>query len=158
MPTTPLFHCGLKTMVAFSCARHFPWETMSRASWVISRSIFLRSLLLSLICSPMRKAVWSSEAVSSSTARRPLSIRPAALMRGPILNTMSSMPTWPGSSLERLIMASRPLRGSSLSRRRPKWASTRFSPTMVTRSDEMLTTSRSSSGSSDSNGMSYRWE
>ena len=100
----------------------------------------------------MRIAVMASVALRSSTARRPDSMRPAALMRGPILKTMSSMEMWPGSRLERVIMAARPLQGFSFSCFRPKCARMRFSPTIVTRSEEMLTTSRSSSGIRDSNG------
>ena len=76
-------------------------------------------LLFSLIFSPMAIASSMSVAVSSSTARRPVSMRPAALMRGPILKTMSSMEMCPSSSLERVIMASRPERGASLSCLRP---------------------------------------
>ena len=140
-------------MTAFSDERQDPFWTMSSASFVISRSMLLRSLLLSLIFVPMVMAVAASSAVSSSTARRPDSIRPAALILGPILNTISSMEMCPGSRLARLIIACRPMRGCSFSRFRPKCASTLFSPTTVTRSDAMLTTSRSSNGRSVSKSM-----
>ena len=139
--------------MALSLIRQSPFSTISRACCVISLSMLLRSLLFSFIFSPICIASWVSVAVSSSTARRPVSILPAALMRGPILKTMSSIVRWPGSSIDSFIIARRPLRGFSFSCLRPKCASTLFSPTIDTRSAEMLTTSRSSSGMRDSKGM-----
>ena len=82
-------------------------------------------------------------------------MRPAALMRGPILKTMSSMVMLCLSRPQILMIDSRPFDGSRLRSLRPKCARMRFSSTSGTMSEAMLTTSRSSSGAIDEKGIPF---
>ena len=140
-------------MVALLKERHLPSETISIASLVFCLSMSFLWVLKRLISSAASFAVLASVAVSRSTADFPDSILPAALMRGPILNTMSSMVRCPGSNPERLIIALSPWQGFSFRRLSPKCARILFSPLTDTRSEAMLTASRSSSESSSSAAM-----
>ena len=108
----------------------------------------------------------SLPSISSSTAACPpegeafssfssIRMRPAALIRGPILKTMSSMVMLCLSRPQILMIDSNPFDGSRLRSFNPKWARIRFSPTRGTISEAMLTTSRSNSGLICSNGIRF---
>ena len=126
---------------------------MPLASSVICLSMSLRCSLYSLMCFAMRMAVAKSLSTSRSTLNLPFSILPEALMRGPILNTMSlieiSLPLSPQISM----MERKPILGLVLSSLRPWNARIRFSSSTGTMSAAMLTAQKSSSGMSLENGM-----
>ncbi len=81
--------------------------------------------------------------MSSSTAFKAWPTRPAALIRGPNVKLMSRTVLGTRSMLATWSMARMPGRMVFRSLRIPWWASTRFSPTMSTRSAPMLSANRS---------------
>ena len=127
--------------------------TISLASSVICLSTSLRCSFSSLMRVACVKALCKSRSTNSSTASLPFIMRPEALMRGPILKTMSlivnSRPDKPQIS----IMAFSPVQGLWLSCFKPWKASMRFSPSTGTKSAAMLTAQKSSRGMSREKGM-----
>ena len=123
------------------------------ASSVICLSTSLRCSLYSLMRLASASAFSKSRSTSRSTASVPFCIRPEALMRGPILKTMSlivsSRPVRPQISM----MLFSPTDGPWFNCFSPWKARMRFSPVTGTMSAAMLTAQKSSRGMSREKGM-----
>ena len=126
---------------------------MRLASSVICLSMSLRCSLYSLMCRAAFSASEKSFSTSRSTLSLPFSMRPDALMRGPILKMMSLIDISRPLSPQMSMMAFRPTLGFWLSCFRPWKASMRFSSVTGTMSAAMLTAQKSSRGMSRENGM-----
>ena len=111
---------------------------------LLSRS--LRVSLYWLICPAFSSATEKSFSVSRSTASFPFWIRPEALMRGPILNTISLTVISRSESPQTSIIAFIPTLGLLFSCFSPWKARIRFSPIIGTMSEAILTATRSSRG------------
>ena len=129
------------------------FATIWLASSVICLSMSLRLSLYSLIWRALRSAVAKSRSMSRSTLSLPFSMRPEALMRGPILNTMSLIDMSRPLSPQISMMAFSPMLGFWLSCFSPWKARIRFSSVTGTMSAAMLTAQKSSSGMSREKGM-----
>ena len=135
------------------CFRLSKRETMPLASSVICLSMSLRCSLYSLMCLAIRKAVAKSLSTNRSTLSLPFSILPEALMRGPILKTMSLMEISRPLSPQMSMIDFRPMLGLEFSNFRPWKAKMRFSSTTGTMSAAILTAQKSSRGMSREKGI-----
>ena len=127
--------------------------TIWLASSVICLSMSLRCSLYSLMCLAMPSAVGKSFSTNKSTDSLPFSMRPDALMRGPILNTMSLMASSRPCRPQMSMIAFSPVLGFWLSCFRPWKARMRFSSVTGTISAAMLTAQKSSRGISLEKGI-----
>ena len=123
------------------------------ASSVICLSTSLRCSLYSLMSVASVSAFWKSRSTSRSTASVPFCMRPEALMRGPILKTMSLMVSSRPVSPQISIIDFSPTLGFWFSCFSPWKASMRFSPVTGTMSAAMETAQNSSSGMRREKGM-----
>ena len=126
---------------------------MPLASSVICLSISLRCSLYSLMWRAMRKATPRSLSTSRSTLSLPFSILPEALMRGPILNTISLMEISRPVSPQISMIDFKPMFGLVFNCFRPWKARIRFSSITGTISAAILTAQKSSNGMSLEKGM-----
>ena len=122
------------------------WSTIWLASSVMVLSRSLRVSLYWLICPAFSNAAEKSFSMSSSTASFPFCIRPDALMRGPILNTISPTVISFSDNPHTSIIAFRPTLGLEFNCFKPWCVSTRFSPMIGTMSDATLTATKSNKG------------
>ena len=127
--------------------------TIRLASSVICRSMPFRCSLYVSMWRALRSASLISRSTSRSTLSLPHSMRPLALMRGPILKMISLIDSSRPLSPHTSTMALRPTLGFWLSCFSPWKARMRFSSTTGTRSAAMLTAQKSSSGMRREKGM-----
>ena len=146
MAMMPLCQSGLYITIDLCDSKSFRFSRILLASPVTCLSISFRVSLYWLMFSPFSLAPWGSLEIRRSTASLPDCTLPEALIRGPILKTISLVVISLFFKPQRSIMAFNPLLGLELSCLSPWKASIRFSSVIGTMSEAMLTAIRSSKG------------